>query len=105
MRQLRRIIRNVLLETYGKRFMDYPDEIFHGVKCVDCAKALWDAARYGGWSRSDDVNIWLNEEQGGDLDTGHPYEIVGPDKVRTTTYAGEEVYLTAEEACNFNPEG
>ena len=99
--QLRQIIRNVLIESYSKYIEDYPEELNYS-KCMDTAMKFWDEGEH--WTM-EDADTWLNERQGGDLDTGHRYEIVGPDKVRTTTYAGEEVYLTAEEACNFNPEG
>ena len=99
--QLKRIIREVIQESYSKYIEDYPDEIFHGVICVDCAKAFWDAGET--WTRSDDVNIWLNEEQSTNLNTGHPYEIIGPDKIRVYTYYGEEKIMSMEEALNFDP--
>ena len=100
-KQLQKIIRNVLIESYSKYIEPYPDEIFHGVKCVDCAEAFWDAGEI--WSRSDDVNIWLNEAQGGDFDVGHPYEIIAPDTIRTYTYDGIEKIMSMEEALNFDP--
>ena len=98
--QLRSIIRNVLIESYSKYIEDYPEDLNYS-KCPETAKKFWDEGEH--WTM-EDVDTWLNERQGIDLGSGHRSEIVGPDKVRTTTYAAEEVFLTADEACNFNPE-
>ena len=98
--RLRHIIQNVLIESYSKYIEDYPEELNYS-KCMDTAMKFWDEGEH--WTM-EDVDTWLNERQGVDLGVGHRYEIVGPDKVRTTTYAGDEVFLTADEACNFDPE-
>lgn len=98
--KLRSIIRSVLIESYSKYIEGYPEELNYS-KCPETAMKFWDEGEH--WTMEDADN-WLNERQGVDLGVGHRYEIVGPDKVRTTTFAGEEVFLTAEEACNFDPE-
>ena len=98
--KLRQNIQNVLIESYSKYIEDYPEELNYS-KCPETAMKFWDEGEH--WTM-EDVDTWLNERQGVDLGMGHRYEIVGPDKVRTTTYAAEEVFLTAEEACNFDPE-
>jgi len=101
--KLRSIIRKAIVESYSKYIEDYPDEIFHGVKCVDCAKAFWDAGET--WTRSDDVNVWLNEKQSTNHNAGHPYEIIGPNRIRTYTYSGVEKIMPVDEALNFDPGG
>ena len=99
--KLRQIIQRVLIESYSKYIEPYPDDLFWGVKCIKCAEAFWDAGER--WARTDDVNVWLNESQGGELDVGHPYEIIGPNKIKTFTYDGLEKIMSIEEALTFDP--